>query len=63
MTAPAPNTFDTLGVAMTVYALFVSNFLDTVASLLQVMVALLGPSMAISPPTSCCAATATTAAT
>lgn len=37
----------TLGVAMTLYALLVSNFLDTVASLLQVMVALLGPSMAI----------------
>ena len=32
---------------MTVYALLVSDFLDTVASLLQVMVALLGPSMAI----------------
>jgi NCS1 family nucleobase:cation symporter-1 len=37
----------TLGVAMTLYALLVSDFLDTVASLLQVMVALLGPSMAI----------------
>ena len=29
----------TLGVAMTLYALLVSNFLDTVASLLQVMMA------------------------
>jgi nucleobase:cation symporter-1, NCS1 family len=37
----------TLGVALTLYALLVSNFLDTVASLLQVMVALLGPSLAI----------------
>jgi nucleobase:cation symporter-1, NCS1 family len=32
---------------MTLYALLVSNFLDTVASPFQVMVALLGPSMAI----------------
>jgi purine-cytosine permease-like protein len=37
----------TLGVAVTLYALLVSNFLDTMASMLQVMVALLGPSMAI----------------
>jgi cytosine/uracil/thiamine/allantoin permease len=34
-------------VAVTLYALLVSNFLDTMASMLQVMVALLGPSMAI----------------
>ena len=53
----------TLGVAMTLYALLVSNFLDTVASLLQVMVALLGPAWPSTPPASCCAATATTAAT
>ena len=32
---------------MTLYALLASDFLDTVASLFQVMVALLGPSMAI----------------
>ena len=36
----------TLGVALTLYALLTSNFLDTVASMLQVMVALLSPSMA-----------------
>jgi NCS1 family nucleobase:cation symporter-1 len=37
----------TLGVALTLYALLVSNFLDTVSNLLQLMVALLGPSMAV----------------
>jgi purine-cytosine permease-like protein len=52
----------TIGVAMTLYTLD-SNFLDTVASLLQVMVALLGPAWPSTPPTSCSAATATTAAT
>ncbi|MBC3839658.1 nitrate reductase [Streptacidiphilus sp. 4-A2] len=36
-----------LGVALTLYALLVSNFLDTVNNMLQLMVALLGPSMAI----------------
>jgi nucleobase:cation symporter-1, NCS1 family len=37
----------TLGVALTLYALLVSNFLDTVNSMLQLMVALMGPTMAI----------------
>ncbi|RVU19898.1 nitrate reductase [Streptomyces antnestii] len=36
-----------LGVALTLYALLVSNFLDTVSNLLEIMVALLGPSIAI----------------
>ncbi|MFI6519890.1 cytosine permease [Spirillospora sp. NPDC050679] len=36
-----------LGLAMTLYALLVSNFLDTVSNLLQVMVVLLGPSIAV----------------
>ncbi|AUG76667.1 nitrate reductase [Kitasatospora sp. MMS16-BH015] len=37
----------TLGIALTLYALLVSNFLDTVDNMLQLMVALLGPSMAV----------------
>lgn len=37
----------TLGVALTLYALLVSNFLDTVANLLQFMVVIMGPLMAI----------------
>ncbi|MEU6660033.1 cytosine permease [Streptomyces sp. NPDC046821] len=37
----------TLGVAMTLYALLVSDFLDTVSNILEIMVALLGPSIAI----------------
>lgn len=37
----------TLGVALTLYALLVSNFLDAVSDVLQLMVVLLGPSMAI----------------
>jgi NCS1 family nucleobase:cation symporter-1 len=37
----------TIGVALTLYALLVSNFLATVSNLLQLMVALLGPSMAV----------------
>ncbi|MEY9877277.1 NCS1 family nucleobase:cation symporter-1 [Streptacidiphilus sp. MAP12-33] len=37
----------TLGVALTLYALLVSNFLTTVNSMLQLMVALMGPTMAI----------------
>ncbi|MCP2338994.1 purine-cytosine permease family protein [Actinomadura rupiterrae] len=37
----------TLGLALTLYALLISNFLDTVNNMLQVMVVLLGPSMAI----------------
>jgi NCS1 family nucleobase:cation symporter-1 len=36
-----------LGVALTLYALLVSNFLATVSSMLQLMVALLGPGIAI----------------
>ncbi|WP_067818584.1 purine-cytosine permease family protein [Actinomadura kijaniata] len=36
-----------LGLALTLYALLVSDFLDTVSNLLQVMVVLLGPSMAV----------------
>ena len=36
-----------LGVALTLYALLVSNFLDTVSNVLQLTVVLLGPSMAI----------------
>lgn len=36
-----------LAVALTLYALLVSNFLDTVSSVLQLTVCLLGPSMAI----------------
>ncbi len=36
-----------LGIALTLYALLVSDFLDTVDSVLQLMVALMGPSMAI----------------
>ncbi|MBY8886809.1 cytosine permease [Streptomyces sp. PTM05] len=37
----------TLGIALTLYALFVSDFLDTVDNMLQLMVALLGPSIAV----------------
>ena len=37
----------TLGVALTMYALLVSNFLTTVNSMLELMVALMGPTMAI----------------
>ncbi|MFD9124700.1 purine-cytosine permease family protein [Kitasatospora sp. NPDC059571] len=37
----------TLGVALTLYALLVSNFLDTVNSMLELMVALTGPTMAV----------------
>ncbi|QMU71430.1 cytosine permease [Streptacidiphilus sp. P02-A3a] len=37
----------TLGVALTLYALLVSNFLTTVNSVLELMVALMGPTMAI----------------
>ncbi|TCO55969.1 purine-cytosine permease family protein [Actinocrispum wychmicini] len=37
----------TVGVLLTLYALLVSNFLDSVRNLLQLMVALLGPMMAI----------------
>ncbi|WP_037604257.1 purine-cytosine permease family protein [Streptacidiphilus rugosus] len=37
----------TLGVALTLYALLVSDFLDTVSNMLELMVALLGPSMAV----------------
>jgi purine-cytosine permease-like protein len=37
----------TLGVALTLYALLVSNFLDTVSSVLELMVALMGPSTAV----------------
>ncbi|MEY9848835.1 NCS1 family nucleobase:cation symporter-1 [Streptacidiphilus sp. BW17] len=37
----------TLGVALTLYALLVSNFLDTVNNVLQLMVALMGPTIAI----------------
>ncbi|MFD5120090.1 purine-cytosine permease family protein [Streptomyces sp. NPDC058385] len=36
-----------LGVALTLYALLVSNFLDTVNNMLELMVALMGPSIAI----------------
>ncbi|PYC88238.1 hypothetical protein C7C46_00890 [Streptomyces tateyamensis] len=36
-----------LGVALTLYALLVSNFLDTVNNMLELTVALLGPSMTI----------------
>jgi purine-cytosine permease-like protein len=36
-----------LGVALTLYALLVSNFLDTVSNMLQLMVVLLGPGIAI----------------
>ncbi|MER7394532.1 cytosine permease [Streptomyces sp. NPDC000151] len=36
-----------LGVALTLYALLVSDFLDTVSNVLQLTVVLLGPSMAI----------------
>ncbi|WP_326693518.1 purine-cytosine permease family protein [Streptomyces sp. NBC_01766] len=36
-----------LGVALTLYALLVSNFLDTVSNVLQLTVVLLGPSMAV----------------
>lgn len=36
-----------LGVAVTLYALLVSNFLDTVGNLLQLTVVLLGPSTAV----------------
>ncbi|EYT82778.1 nitrate reductase [Streptomyces sp. Tu 6176] len=37
----------TVSVALTLYALLVSNFLDTVNNVLQLTVALLGPSMAV----------------
>ncbi|WP_405564942.1 purine-cytosine permease family protein [Streptomyces sp. NBC_01180] len=37
----------TVAVALTLYALLVSNFLDTVSNVLQLTVVLLGPSMAI----------------
>ncbi len=37
----------TLGVALTLYAVLVSDFLDTVSNMLELMVALLGPSMAV----------------
>nr|CEL13126.1 Cytosine/purine/uracil/thiamine/allantoin permease family protein [Kibdelosporangium sp. MJ126-NF4]CTQ98814.1 Cytosine/purine/uracil/thiamine/allantoin permease family protein [Kibdelosporangium sp. MJ126-NF4] len=37
----------TIGVLLTMYALLVSNFLDAVSSMLQLMVAVLGPMMAI----------------
>jgi len=37
----------TLGVALTLYALLVSNFLTTVNSVLELMVALMGPTMAV----------------
>ncbi|WP_237774077.1 purine-cytosine permease family protein [Actinosynnema sp. ALI-1.44] len=37
----------TIGVLLTMYALLVSNFLDAVSSTLQLMVAVLGPMMAI----------------
>ncbi|MER7988828.1 cytosine permease [Streptomyces noursei] len=36
-----------LGVSLTLYALLVSNFLDTVSSMLELMVVLMGPSMAV----------------
>jgi purine-cytosine permease-like protein len=36
-----------LGVALTLYALLVSNFLDTVSNVLQLTVVLLGPSTAV----------------
>ncbi|MFE7706912.1 purine-cytosine permease family protein [Streptomyces sp. NPDC057486] len=36
-----------VGVALTLYALLVSNFLDTVSNVLQLTVVLLGPSMAV----------------
>ncbi|NUR87843.1 MAG: nitrate reductase, partial [Nonomuraea sp.] len=36
-----------LGVALTLYALLVSNFLDAVSEVLQLTVVLLGPSMAV----------------
>ncbi|MEV4555872.1 cytosine permease [Kitasatospora sp. NPDC049285] len=37
----------TLGVALTLYALLISNFLDTVNNMLELMVALTGPVMAV----------------
>jgi NCS1 family nucleobase:cation symporter-1 len=37
----------TVGVALTLYALFISNFLDTLSNILELSVALLGPSIAI----------------
>ncbi|GAA1936909.1 purine-cytosine permease family protein [Kitasatospora viridis] len=37
----------TLGVALTLYALLVSNFLDTVNSMLELMVVLMGPTLAV----------------
>ncbi|GAA1109841.1 purine-cytosine permease-like protein [Nocardiopsis composta] len=36
-----------IGVALTLYALLVSNFLDSVSGMLELMVALMGPSIAI----------------
>lgn len=36
-----------VGVALTVYALFISNFFDTLGNILTLSVALLGPSLAI----------------
>ncbi|MCZ0973633.1 cytosine permease [Streptomyces albulus] len=36
-----------LGVSLTLYALLVSNFLNTVSSMLELMVVLMGPSMAV----------------
>jgi nucleobase:cation symporter-1, NCS1 family len=53
----------TLGVALTPYALLVSNFLDTVAACSRSWWPCSAPAWPSTPPTSCCAATATTAAT
>ena len=51
-----------VGVAITCYALFLSNFLDTLNNILALSVALLGAEPDdLRVPTSCCAATATTA--
>ena len=50
----------TLGVALTLYALLVSNFLDTVSNLMQFAVDITGPLMASTSAISCCAATAMT---
>ena len=36
-----------LGIAMTMYALLVSNFLDTVSNMMQLVVAVMGPVMAV----------------
>jgi purine-cytosine permease-like protein len=44
----APNV--SLGVVLTLYALLVSDFLDTVSNMLELMVALMGPSIAIYAP-------------